>query len=685
MWFYGDFVTIIGAKIMKSLYLVFAYLFLVASADAMTLNTDEPRTIVADKIEYDVRSETMKTVGNTEITNESGQRLTLTDSYITQQGEELSGDDIKLWLGNHVYVESDNITRRGDLTIARQATFTACDDCDAYGDAWEISTYKIIHDMQARELKFYSPILYTYDIPVLWWPYFEMPDPGVKYKTGFLMPDFASTNKMGTQINLPLYISLSDTHDMTFTVSYLTQENPLFQLEHRLNASHSEYRTRGSFTHNRAGENRWHIFNDDVMELGDYARATIFLERASDKTYLQKYGFYDDQPYLDSGAKIELFGQSSYVVADAHIFQELRNSTGVQRAPDGDILPNIRAVHQTAPLFGETYATFGADVLGISGDDTSAQRMTGDMRLTTPWTLWGGNRITASMSARYDVYHFDNTKMIDGDIYSGFKSRFLPSGYLEWGLPLFKPSSSWTQVLEPRARITFMRELDQEAFAESNDSAGTILTDSALFSDNRFAGLDLWENGTYADYGMRWSAFNADGHTVEVFLGQSYDFANRPDTDLKGGFHNGLSDYVGRIAYNNTSWLDIASRFRLDQDTLALRHMETSARIGGARNFLNIGHIWSQNLSVDLTENNDINETIVGAGVQLTNRWAFRWNAIYNMELGQFQRHGGGFFYNHPCYYLSVEYRRDNAIKEDYVGTTTFQFRFGMAINGQQY
>jgi hypothetical protein len=56
MWFYGDFITIIGTKIMKSLYLVFAYLFLVASADAMTLNTDEPRTIVADKIEYDVRS-----------------------------------------------------------------------------------------------------------------------------------------------------------------------------------------------------------------------------------------------------------------------------------------------------------------------------------------------------------------------------------------------------------------------------------------------------------------------------------------------------------------------------------------------------------------------------------------------------------------------------------------------------
>ncbi len=671
---------------MKKWFVFLTSAMATVNAGAVSVDMNEPRTITADRIEYDVKQETIKTSGNTEIVNASGQRLTLTDSYITQQGDELSGDDIKLWLGNHVYVESDNITRKGDLTIARNALFTACDDCDAYGDAWKISTYKIIHDMESRMLKFYSPVLRTYDVPVLWWPYFEMPDPGVKYKTGFLMPDFESTNKMGTQINIPYYISISDTHDITATFSYLTQENPLFQLEHRLNADHSEYRTQGSFTHNREGENRWHIFNDDVIELGEYARATIFLERASDKTYLQKYGFYDDQPYLDSGAKLELFGQSSYVVADAHIFQELRESTGNQTALDGNILPNIRAVHQTAPLFGETYATFNADVLGISGDGTSAQRMIGDARLTTPWTLWGGNRLTASVSARYDLYHFDNTQMVDGDVFSGVKNRFLPSGYVEWGLPLFKPTKNWTQIIEPRARITIMQHLDAEEFALNNDSAGTILTDSTLFSNSRFSGLDLWENGTYADYGVRWAAFNKDGQTVEVFLGQSYDFTDRPAIDLQNsGFHNGFSDYVGRVSYNNMRWLNVASRFRLNQENLSLRHMETSANIGTARNFFNLGHIWSQHLSVDFTENTDINEAIIGAGIQLTDRWSLRWNAIYNMESGDFQRHTGGFFYNHPCYYLSVEYRRDNAIKEDYVGTTTFQFRFGMAINGQQY
>ena len=129
------------------LFIILANIFMCASSYALSINTDEPRTIVADKIVYDVKSETIKTSGDTEITNKSGQRMTLTDSYISSKGSELSGDEIKLWLGNHVYVESDNITRRGDLTIARNATFTACDDCDSYGDAWEITTYKIIHDM----------------------------------------------------------------------------------------------------------------------------------------------------------------------------------------------------------------------------------------------------------------------------------------------------------------------------------------------------------------------------------------------------------------------------------------------------------------------------------------------------------------------------------------------------------
>ena len=427
---------------MKTIGIILGILLFCRDVFAVSVDLNSPKTIKADKIEYNMKSGTIKTIGKTEISNKSGQKMTLRDSYITNNGKNLSGNDIQIWLGKHIYIESDNISRDDDITIAKSATFTACKNCDDYGEAWEITANRVKHNLEKRILYFNNMVFWIYDLPVMWLPYFSMPDPGVKHKTGFLTPTLESTNKMGTQINIPVYFYISDTHDVTTTFSYLTKENPLFQLEHRLNLSHAEFRTRGSFTHNREGENRWHIFNDDVIELGENARATIFLDRASDKTYLQKYGFYDEQPYLDSGAKVELFGQSGYIIADAHIFQELRTDMYNYSVPNGNILPNIRGVYQTSPLFAATYATFMGDILGISGDGISSERVIGEARITSPWTIFGGNRITASVAARYDVYNFNNTPMVDGDIYSGVRDRFLPSGYLEWGLPLFRPGEN---------------------------------------------------------------------------------------------------------------------------------------------------------------------------------------------------------------------------------------------------
>ncbi len=668
---------------MKKL-IAFLSVFGIAHAYALPLDVNSPKTIKTEKIEYDVKSNTIKTTGKTEITNATGGRMTLTDSYMSNRGEQLSGDDIKIWLGEHVYIESDSITKNGDDTIARHAMFTACDGCDSFGNAWEIDATKIVHDMSSRMLSFHNMVFNIYDLPVLYLPYYTMPDPGVKHKSGLLIPNMESTNKMGLQVNIPLYLYLSKTHDVTFTLSYLTKENPLYQMEHRLNLAHSEFRTRGSYTHNRAGEDRWHIFNNDVIEMGEYARATVFVARASDKTYLQKYGFYEDQPYLDSGARLELFGESGYAVADAHVFQELRSNNLQASIPSGNILPNIRGVYQSDPLFAETFLTLSGDVLGIVGDGTSTQRMVGEARVTSPWTMWGGNRVTASVAARYDLYNFHNVDMVDGDKFSGMKNRFLPNGYVEWGLPFIKPGGNWSQTIEPRARLTIMRRTDEESFAKNNDSAGAFLSDTVLFSDNRFAGYDLWENGTFADYGMRWSAFNADGRTVEVFFGQSFDFTDRADTDLNSGFHKGGSDYVGRVGFNNSDWLDVSSRFRFDRDSFNLRHAETSAVLG-KENYITIGHIWARQFEDAETLKPDINEALVGVGFKITDRWSAQFDAIYNWTEDKFLRHTGTLLYNHPCYYLAFGYRRDNAVREDYEGNTTIQFRFGLTIEGQKY
>lgn len=662
-------------------------------AMALGVNMNEAKTIKSDSIEYNVKTEEMKASGNTEITNASGQRIKSNNLTISKDKNSVSSNDIELWLGKHVYIRAKEITRDGVETVAKNAEFTACDECDDYGNAWEIFSKKVIHDSNEKMLYFHNASFWVYDntFPILWLPYYEMPDPSVKYKTGFLNPSFNSTNDMGLQINIPFYVNFSNTHDLTTTFSYLTKENPLFQAEHRLNLRHSEFRTKGSFTHNKEGENRWHIYNNDKIELGENARAYVYIARTSDKTYLQKYDFYDYQPYLDSGAKLELFGQTSYVVADTHIFQELRQARGNQHSISGNILPNIRGTYQTDPFFKETYLNLSSDILGVSGDDSNSQRLIGEARIISPWTLWFGNRVTASVAARYDIYNFNKTSVYeDGqqkDSFSGIKSRFLPNGYVEWGLPLYSVKNTWTYIIEPRARLTIMEHTNKDSvFAVNNDSAGRFLSDTTLFSNNRFAGLDVWENGNFIDYGARWAAFN-DNHNIEIFLGQTYDFnTDSTDKDFNdNGFRNGFSDYVGRIAYSR-KYFQIASRFRFDRENLGLSHIENSLYFGKSGYYLTLGHIWdTQPIDVFSTTDKNTHEVSAGGGIPLTDRFRIAGSVIYNAYEHLVQRRSAGIYYEHPCYHFSLEYSRDNTIKYEYTGNTTYRFKFGISIDGQHY
>lgn len=677
---------------MRNLISFLSMCFIATGALAIGIDLDGPKTIKSDMIEYNVKTEEMKASGNTEMVNSAGQRVKLNSLTISKDKNNISTSDIELWLGQHVYIRADEMKREDAETVAKNAEFTACDKCDDYGNAWQIFGREIIHDANEKMLYFHYASFWVYNdtIPVFWLPYYEMPDPSVKYKSGFLTPSFNSTNDMGLQINVPVYINFSNTHDLTTTFSYLTKENPLFQAEHRLNLTHSEFRTKGSFTRNKEGKNRWHIYNDDKIELGENARASIYIARTSDKTYLQKYGFYDYQPYLDSGAKVELFGQTSYVVADSHIFQELRQPYGNQHTVSGNILPNIRGTYQLDPFYKETYLTISGDVLGVSGDDVDSQRLIGEARIISPWTLGLGNRLTASVAARYDIYNFNNTAIYeDGQIkesFSGVKTRFLPSGYVEWGLPLYSVKNSWTYIIEPRARLTIMEHIQDSAFAVDNDSAGRLLTDTSLFASNRFAGLDVWENGNFVDYGARWAAFN-EKHNVEVFLGQTYDF-NTESTDEdfnEHGFRNGFSDYVGRISYAQKHF-QLSSRFRFDRADMNLRHIENSVYVGKNGYYLTIGHILDTHpIDVYSVNDKDTHEVSAGAGMPLTNRLSIAGSVIYNIYEHIVQRHSAGLFYEHPCYHFSVEYSRDNTVKNDYVGNTTYRFKFGLSIDGKHY
>jgi len=652
---------------------------------------NDPKTVIADKLIYNAKEKSIKVKGNATVTTASGQKMTLKDAYIDRDGNIAYGSNTQVMLNQRTRISAAEIQKNGNITNATDVNYTACYGCDTNINAWEISASKLKHNKETQNLYFDNPVFWAYDVPIFWVPYMVYPDPSVKHRSGLLLPYFNTTNGMGMQFNLPVYLSFSDSHDLTLTPAYLTGENPLLMVEHRLNAERSAFRTTGSYTYTKESQNRWHIFNDDVVELGQYARLNLFFHRTSDQTYLLKYGFYEDQPYLDSGGRLELFARSGYATANVHFFQELRPPTGNGLNPSGDILPNIHGVYQTRPLALNTYASFMGDMIGVSNFDTgtATQRMIGSASLTSPWVIWGGQKLTLSASARYDVYNFVDTDLINGTTgFTGVRNRFLPSAYAEWAWPLVKKTTDWTHVLEPRARITTTGVVGAPAFANI-DSGGTILSDAALFADDRFAGYDLWPNGTYMDYGANWSSYYRDKIYINGFLGQTYDFQPPVDLDPNSGFHDGASDYVGRAGIEYGKTFSLYNRFRFAENNFAFRHLESVAKFGD-KNYIEGGYILAVQLLDADTAGPSVSEALVGFGVNLTPRFSVRERLIYDITDSRIARNTAGIYYDHPCYTISFEINKDGAVRtntaigENYRGQLTFHLSFSLKLTEPQ-
>jgi LPS-assembly protein len=652
---------------------IIPFLSALSFISALAAEVVEYKEINADKINYNMKSGDIRTGGRTEVVGKSGQKLTLVDAHMSKS--RAAGSNLVLEWGEHTMMTAESLRREGGLTLAENITYTACRNCDSFGNAWMVRASDMKHDEGEKNMYFYNFWFDAYGVPVLWLPYFSQPDPTVKYRSGFLVPEFGSTNDMGMQINAPLYLNFSDNHDLTLTGAYLTRENPILMAEHRLRLNRATFDTTGSFTRTRDGLNRWHLFHKDIMELGENMRLLVSVQRTSDDTYLQKYGFYGDQPFLESTARLEMFAERGYMAVDANIFQDLRKeniSTGSVPLPKGDILPRMHGTYQVG-ITDNLYSQFMGDLMRISDtrNDSSVNRAIGEARVIAPME-YAWQKLTASAAVRNDYYQYSN---ISGAKDAGFESRLLFSGYVDWEMPFVKKGGSWTQVVKPKARLTVMGKSDADGF-ENMDSTGALLSDASLFVNNRYSGYDLWVNGTYADYGVSWTGYNSAGQSAEVFMGQTFDFNTASDPDPNSGYHRGASDVVGRIGVNPTEWLNVTNRFRLSNENWGLRHLETDVKFGG-RNFVSAGYIWAVQFSKEndaYTQDTDVSEASLGAGFYLTGRLALRASGVYNFTNRMVQRYNSGIYYEHPCYNLGLVYSVDNAQKT-YQANSEYNFR----------
>jgi LPS-assembly protein len=234
-------------------------------------------------------------------------------------------EDAHLFLKeNNFHIRGHKIQKTGENTYhIDEATLTTCD-----GDKpdWRIAGKDIKIKKDGSGTAKHATIQVK-NVPVLYSPYFYYPARSDR-QTGFLMPEYSSSDRKGERVILPFFWAISDSSDATFYADYMSKRGLKLGAEYRyILSEHSQGTFMLDGLHDRkvddgiGGSSDEFGFGDDPVDVlrtnqnrfwfrGSHHKqlpydifAKLDLDIASDQDYLREFrdaymGYADTQQYF---------------------------------------------------------------------------------------------------------------------------------------------------------------------------------------------------------------------------------------------------------------------------------------------------------------------------------------------------------------------------------------------------
>jgi LPS-assembly protein len=549
--------------------------------------------LVAQRVTYDRNTARLIASGNVEIVDSSGTRIFSDEIDITDDFGDGFVNALRVETVDKTYFAAESAERKGGrLTTFNNGVYTACEPCEEKPDQapiWRIKARKIIWDGKAKTIRFENSRFEFFGFPLAFLPSFEIADPTVKRKSGFLFPGIKYKSELGVGVSIPYYLALSPTYDLTLTGTGYTKQGFLGEAEWRQRFNNGEYslkiagihqndpdafidengrrnvdsgreddpnKFRGMFgTQGRFDINpRW-VFGWDVLvqtdknfsrtyEIEKYDKyvhtSEVYLTGLHDRNYFDLRGMYfqlqEDAFDSASGSAAEKQPwvlpsfDYSYTpdapVAGGELNIDI-NARSIRRSKLDRVFPLA-----TAP---EPKSTM---VRGIEGDST---RLTAEAEWKRSYITDGGLVITPLLAFQADTtYVSQSDRSIEAinamaadpaiDVATDIRSayyRAMATAGLELRWPVLFSTTSATHVLEPMAQVFARPDARyEETLGIPNEDAQSFVFDaSTLFERDKFSGYDRIEGGSRANIGLRYSGSFGNGWATNALFGQSYQLA----------------------------------------------------------------------------------------------------------------------------------------------------------------
>lgn len=644
------------------------------------------RVLRADTVSYNKRSDLVTASGNVAVIDPNGE--TAFADYVELTGDLKSGAieglGILLTDGSRLAAAGGRRTPDG-RTDLRKAVYSPCELCEDDPDRapiWQVKAFRVVHDKQLQTIFYNDAFLEVFGIPVFYVPFFSHPDPTVTRKTGFLPPTFGRSSALGLTYTQPYYFNISPESDATLTPTLTSDEGPVLAGQYRRATRRGYYELEGSITRgdrlpedNRNTERtRGHVNLVGDFEINPYWDYGFAIERASDQTYLGRYGFGRGRTSLTQNIYLRGVRENDYLDVDGYYFQNLDASVSESSVPI--VLPLIDYGYRSDPKLLGGHYTLNANARVLERPDgADSQRLS----VTAGWELpnigrWG-EVSKLRLSVRADAYNVDNVddpRNPNNPELEGFASRVIPQAEYSLRWPFVRASGGSRQIIEPMAQAILAPNVGNPIEIPNEDSLSFEFNDANLMSSSRFPGLDRVEGGVRANYGLRAAYYNENGGWSEFMFGQTYRLQDDDAFEEGTGLSEHFSDYVGRLKIAPRPYIDFGMRFRLDQSNFAVRRSSLSATAGP--DWLR-GSVAYNSLSDEPTTGAPSSEEqlFLGATYSFSEFW--RVSAQHQRDLGD----GGGSLlsgigigYEDECLKLDFTVNRNFTRDRDIEDTTNF-------------
>ncbi|MBD8892707.1 LPS-assembly protein LptD [Labrenzia suaedae] len=695
-------------------------------------------TVEADRIVYDRKNGKMSARGNVIMTEPDGnvvqsQELALSEDFANVFAETLQIDTPQR---TRFLAERANRTD-GNVTTFENGIYTVYTRPTNPPDKpplWRIRAAKIIHNQQEKTIEYEDASFEFFGASVAYLPYFSMPDPTVKRKSGFLIPGGVTSNKLGVGVTIPYYWALSPNYDLTTTVSPMSTQGVLGDAAFRHRLSNGMYtvsaagliQSRPGEFEGTSGDRRFRgaINTTGSFQLSENWKYGWDITYKSDRSFFNDYSFvsFDDN---DETSEVYLSGNTlrnglsirgyAFSLSQEDYTQTTSNPSAAF-SPIGQSLQEKQPI--VAPVIDYDYVfddPIAGGELSLSSNFTSLTRSETDAFRPQGSTTDRFRGVDGTFS-RFSVKSEWRRTFIDpigqvftpfayvrGDLFflasadknvtaltdETFVGRAMPAAGLEYRYPFIATFDGGNQILEPIAQV-IVRPNEQRIGELPNEDAQSLVFDATtLFDTDKFSGFDRAEGGSRLNVGLSYKLQLDEGYYLSTLFGRSYQIDGensfaKPDivgTSLNSGLATGKSDYVGSMYLDTYYGVKLGAQARLDDKDFSVRRFQAQATgtYGPVVSSLAYAFLGSQ---PDLGINDPREEIVGSASLRLEENWRIFGSMRYDIQNKDVVQNGLGVGYDDEGFSMSVSYAEDRSRNNGSDVDRMFYLRLGLRTIG---